>query len=102
MLTCCNCTESLLTSSIPDLQFDPFAIKLYGPYLEINAIRERPILWDQKQFVEEKEKKTILTSNYRRYPPYGCNKASGEGTIRETQKEATFTHSCQIREQINK
>lgn len=57
MLTCCNCTESLLTSSIPDLQFDPFAIKLYGPYLEINAIRERPILWDQKQFVEEKEKK---------------------------------------------
>nr|GMD03863.1 FK506-binding protein 5-like [Ipomoea batatas] len=38
MLTCGNCSEPLLTSSIPDLKFYPFSIKLYGPYLEINAL----------------------------------------------------------------
>nr|GMD46582.1 uncharacterized protein LOC109182338 [Ipomoea batatas] len=38
MLTCGNCSEPLLTSSVPDLKFDPFSIKLYGPYLEINAL----------------------------------------------------------------
>lgn len=35
--TCCDGSEPLLTSCVPDLQFDPFAIKLNGSYLEINT-----------------------------------------------------------------
>lgn len=35
---CCNCSEALLTSCIPDLQFNPFSIKLNGSYLEVNSV----------------------------------------------------------------
>lgn len=37
-LTCGDCSEPFLTSSIPDLKLNPFAIKLNGPYLEVNAV----------------------------------------------------------------
>ena len=33
-------SEPFLTSSIPDLEFDPLAIKLNGSYLEINSEEE--------------------------------------------------------------
>ena len=36
-LTSCNSSKPLLTSGIPYLQFDSLAIKLYGPYFEINT-----------------------------------------------------------------
>ena len=38
--TSCNCSKPLLTSCIPYLKFDPFAIKFYGPYLEINFAKQ--------------------------------------------------------------
>lgn len=37
-LTCGDCSEPFLTSGIPDLKLNPFAIKLNGPYLEVNAV----------------------------------------------------------------
>lgn len=37
MHTSCDCTKSLLSSSIPNLQLDSSPIKLDSPYLEINA-----------------------------------------------------------------
>ena len=37
--TCCDCSEPLLTSSIPNLQFNSLAIKLNGSYLKINAAK---------------------------------------------------------------
>jgi hypothetical protein len=36
-LTSCDGSEPLLTGCIPYLQFDSLAIKLNGPYLEINT-----------------------------------------------------------------
>jgi len=35
--TGCNSSKPLLSSSIPNLQFDPFAIKFNCPYLKVNA-----------------------------------------------------------------
>jgi hypothetical protein len=35
--TCSNSSESLLTSCVPNLQLNAFAIKFNGSYLEINA-----------------------------------------------------------------
>jgi hypothetical protein len=36
--TSCNSAETFLARSIPDLQLNPFAIQLDGPYLEVNTV----------------------------------------------------------------
>ncbi|KAL4578834.1 hypothetical protein LXL04_014965 [Taraxacum kok-saghyz] len=38
--TSCDCPESFLTSCVPDLEFDTFAIKFNCSYLKINTAKE--------------------------------------------------------------
>lgn len=37
--TCGDCTEPLLTSRVPNLELDPFSIKLNGSDFKINSAR---------------------------------------------------------------
>ena len=39
IITGCNCTEPFLTRSIPNLQFDTFAVQLDRPNFKVNSNR---------------------------------------------------------------
>lgn len=54
ILTSSNCSESLLTGSIPNLQFNTFSIKLNCPYLKVNTVKGLQVLVPVYEFTLRK------------------------------------------------
>jgi hypothetical protein len=90
-LTSCNCPKPLLPCCIPNLELDPFGIKLNGSYLKINAALRRYV--SDVRETSSKQNSPVLLLNCKSIP-YSCYETSCEGPIRKTQKKTTLSNTC--------